>query len=500
MSQHPALSLSGISKTFGSTRALRQLHLDIHPGEVVALMGANGSGKSTLVRIISGVYDADEGEMHLRGVPYRPVSPRAARDAGIIAVHQIIADVGVPTLSVAENLCIDRLCGGDFPLFVGRRALKREAKRIAGEIGLDVDLDEPLSSLPIADQQLVAIARGLAAKPDLIIFDEPTASLSSAEADRLFQVINHLRAQNTAILYISHRIDDLRRVADRVVILRDGRVIGEHTRPIDFKAAITAMIGRELIPSAANDSRPTGETVLETRGLVLKPGATPFDMTLRQGEIVAVTGPIGSGKALLAETLAGIRRPLSGSIRVDGKDWRPHTLAEAISKGVFFAGEDRWRSSLFPAQVPFSTVAGTLSFPFLKAWFPWGIIGRGRENQAAQDSIAEFGIKCTGPGDRLSSLSGGNQQKVVLARWHQEAARLLLLVEPFQAVDVGAREDIFRLLKAKAADRATLVFVSDHEEAFEIADRILFMNHHSLVPVSDDGEIAELNHLGAARA
>jgi len=500
MTSNATLSLSRISKAFASTRALQNLQLDIHPGEVVALMGANGSGKSTLVRILSGVYRADSGEMQLRGKPYQPDSPRAARDLGVIAVHQIIADIGVPTLSVAENLCLDRLCGGGFPILTGKRALKREAQRIAQEIGLEVDLDTPLGNLSIAEQQLVAIARGVAAKPDLIIFDEPTASLSQDEAERLFQVINRLRDQNTAILYISHRIDDLRRLADRVVVLRDGRVIAEISRPIDFKAAITAMISRELSLSPANDDRKTSEVVLSAKNLTLKPGSASFDLSLRKGEIVAITGPVGSGKALLAETLAGIRRPYAGDIFVEDKAWRPRSQAEAIANGIFFAGEDRWRSSLFPLTVPFSNIAGTLSYPFLKRWFPWGGIRRSREIEAARDAIADFGIKCTGPDAPLTSLSGGNQQKIVLARWHLEPAKLLLLVEPFQAVDVGARDDIIRLLKERASDRATLVFVSDHEEAIEIADRILFMNHHSLVASSEDQDMAELNHLRAAQA
>jgi simple sugar transport system ATP-binding protein len=322
MTSNATLSLSRISKAFASTRALQNLQLDIHPGEVVALMGANGSGKSTLVRILSGVYRADSGEMQLRGKPYQPDSPRAARDLGVIAVHQIIADIGVPTLSVAENLCLDRLCGGGFPILTGKRALKREAQRIAQEIGLEVDLDTPLGNLSIAEQQLVAIARGVAAKPDLIIFDEPTASLSQDEAERLFQVINRLRDQNTAILYISHRIDDLRRLADRVVVLRDGRVIAEISRPIDFKAAITAMISRELSLSPANDDRKTSEVVLSAKNLTLKPGSASFDLSLRKGEIVAITGPVGSGKALLAETLAGIRRPYAGDIFVEDKACR----------------------------------------------------------------------------------------------------------------------------------------------------------------------------------
>jgi len=481
----PILSLSNIKKTFGSTRALRGLSLDLRPGEVVALMGANGSGKSTLVRIVSGVLPADSGEMVLRDRPFRPESPGEAREAGIVTVHQIIADVGVPTLTVAENLCLDRLCGGSFPAFAGDRALRREAAEIAGAIDLEVDLRAPLGDLSAAERQLVAIARGVAINPDVIIFDEPTASLSKNEAERLFQVIERLRERGAAILYISHRIDDLRRLADRVVVLRDGRIVAETARPVDFKAAVTAMIGRELEAPGDRRSTGSGATVLTARDLVLRPGARPFDLELREGEIVAVTGPVGAGKAALAETLAGIRAPSSGRIFLGDREWRPRDQAEAIAAGVYFAAEDRWRTSLFPSSVPFSTIAGTLSFPFLSNWFPWGRIDRNRETAAAGDLISTFGIKSSGPDASLTSLSGGNQQKVVLARWHLEPARLLLLVEPFQAVDVGARDDIIRILKERAANRATVVFVGDHGEAVEIGDRVLFMDHHGLTDAPD---------------
>lgn len=500
MEQRLILSLAGISKAFGSTQALRQLHLDIRPGEVVTLMGANGSGKSTLVRIISGVFAPDGGTMTLEGLPFRPQSPRQARSQGVVAVHQIIADVGVPTLSVAENLCLDRLCDGRQPFFVGKRSLKKQARQIAEAIGLVIDLDAPFDSLTIAEQQLVALARGVSAKPRLIIFDEPTASLSPAEAERLFQVIDHLRGQGAAILYISHRIDDLRRLADRVVVLRDGRVVAQQSAPLDFKAAITAMIGRDLSIAPQTAPRTVGEVVLDARDLQLKPHSAPFDLTLRKGEIVAITGAVGSGKAHLAEILAGIKRPFSGAITLENAPWKPRNQAEAIDQGVFYAGEDRWRSSLFPDATPFSNIAGTLSFPFLSQWFAWGWLNRRREDDAAHRAIVDFGIKCSGPQARLTSLSGGNQQKVVLARWHLEPAKLLILVEPFQAIDIGARDDLIRVLKSHAQDRATLVFVSDHEEAIEIADRILFMNHHSLTATSQDQDVLELSRLSVASA
>jgi simple sugar transport system ATP-binding protein len=209
------------------------------------------------------------------------------------------------------------------------------------------------------------------------------------------------------------------------------------------------------------------------RDLQLTAGSVPFDLDVRQGEIVAITGPVGGGKSRLARVIFGAARAAAGAMTLDGRPWRPGSPADAIRAGVFLAGEDRWRSSLFPDSVRFASIAGTLSFPFLSRWFRYGRVRRAREQHAARQAIAQFGVRCTGPDDRLIRLSGGNQQKVVLARWHVQPARLLLLDEPFQGVDAGARADIIDTLRRLAHERATLVFVSDLEEAFEIADRVV---------------------------
>ncbi|RKF49483.1 sugar ABC transporter ATP-binding protein [Paraburkholderia fungorum] len=482
----PILSASALTKQFGATVALSKLDLSIHPGEVVALMGANGAGKSTLVKILSGVYPPDAGTLTLLGKPYRPTSPQAAKQLGIATVHQSIADAVVPALSIADNLLLDRLCDPASAWRVPPAARREAARPLAGRVGLEADLSAPLGSLSLANQQLVTLARALAARPRLLILDEPTASLSAAEAERLFMRLEPLREEGVAILLVSHRLGDLRRMANRVAIVRDGHLVADLYPPIDFDAAVETMIGRPM-PQGRNQQTKHAtrlEPCFSVRDLQLTPESLPFDLDVQRGEIVAIAGPVGGGKSRLARTIFGAAHASRGRMVLDGKPWRPRSPADAIRAGVFLAGEDRWRTSLFPDSVPFASIAGTLSFPFLPHWFKRGLIRETVERDAAMDAIKTFGVRCTGPDDRLTRLSGGNQQKVVLARWHVERARLLLLDEPFQGVDAGARADIVDTLRRHAHERATIVFVSDLEEAMEIADRVVRFDRATLEPLT----------------
>ncbi|KQT69006.1 MULTISPECIES: sugar ABC transporter ATP-binding protein [unclassified Aureimonas] len=478
----PALRLRGISKSYGPTQALDAVDLDLVGGEVVALMGANGAGKSTLVKILCGLQAADRGSIEMAGASVVLATPGQAEAAGIVAVHQSIADVGVPTLSVADNLLLDLFCSGSGPLVLTKAKTRRLARERAERIGLDVDLGAQLSDISLADRQLVAIARAVAHRPKVLLLDEPTASLSAAESERLFAAVEGLKRSGVAIVYISHKTADLRRLADRTLVLRDGRVAGSFGRPVDFDAAIRLMVGHDVHRRARARVSEGAATVLELKGVRLRRSREPFDLNVRRGEIVAVTGPVGSGKTSLAGAIFGLWPFAEGSLHLDGRPFRSKGPADSIAAGIFHAGEDRWRTSFFPASVPFASIAGTIGFPFLKRWSKAGLVPERRERAAAIEAIGAFGIKAGGPDAKLSSLSGGNQQKVVLARWHAEPSRLLLLDEPFQGVDIGARDDIIAAIRERAGERATLVFVNDYEEALEVGDRILVMEDGRLLP------------------
>jgi simple sugar transport system ATP-binding protein len=482
----PALSLVSLSKRFGATQALDDVDFAVQRGEVVALMGANGAGKSTLAKIASGVIRPDGGRILVSGREISLSSPQAARAAGIVVVHQSTDQLGVPGLSVGENLLLDRLCGGGIGALVSRRRLFERARAVADGVGLDAPLDQDFGALGPAHRQLVAIARAVAADALVLILDEPTASLSAVEAERLFSVIDRLRGRGVGVLYISHRLGDIRRIADRIVILRNGRRVAEQAKPFDFAAVVQAMIGHNLGDVGREPPvERTPRVILRLAGVGLIPGAASFDLEIHAGEVVAVTGALGAGKSRLLRALFGLAPIARGSIELDGAPWRPACPAEAIAKGVFMAAEDRWRSSLLPAATPGGDIAGTIALPHRRSWFPWGVVNDRRESDAGDQVIRKLGVRCRSARDTLDLLSGGNQQKVVVGRWQSAPCRLLLLDEPFQGVDIGARRDIVAAVRADRRDGATLIATSDVEEAIEAADVVAVMRGHSIVGVHD---------------
>lgn len=469
--------VEGLRKSFGQNEVLGGISLDLFAGEVTVLMGANGAGKSTLVKIVSGVYERGAGTMRLAGQAFDPQTPAEAIRAGVVTVHQNINDGVVADLDVATNLTLDRLSGKGASLLFKPTNVRAEARAVADRMGLTIDLKARVSDLSLADRQMVAIARAMAHQPKVLILDEPTSSLSSAEADRLFSLIDRLRGQGVAILYISHRMSDIRRLADRIVSMRDGVVSGIFgQKPLDYEGAVNAMLGRKIHLDRIV-ARSSARAVFATEGLQLAHGAKPISMTLGAGEVVAITGLVGVGKTALAETLFGVRRPLAGAMQMDGKPYAPGSAREAIAAGVFLVAKDRAASGI----VGGFNIERNISLPFLKRMSGFGVMKKRAERVAARRQIDELGIVCRSEKDELSALSGGNQQKVMVARWMSQASRLFILDEPFQGVDISARRDIAAKLRASAEGRATLVFVTEIDEALETADRILVMSEHTIV-------------------
>ncbi|SDE52558.1 simple sugar transport system ATP-binding protein [Paracoccus isoporae] len=480
-----AIAIAGLTKSFARNRVLRGIDLTLPAGQVTVLMGANGAGKSTLVKILCGVFRPDGGSVMLGGRPFAPAAPVDALRAGVVTVHQNINEGVAPDLDVASNLLLDDLASGS-GFFLNRRRMREEGRRIADAVGLDVAMGREVASLSLADRQLVSIARAMAHRPRLMILDEPTSSLSAAETERLFALIEQLKAEGVAILYISHRMSDIRRLADRIVSMRDGQISGTFEgRDLDYAGAVRAMLGHEItevdirIPDA-------GGAVIEAAGMRLREGARPFDLTLRENEVVAVAGLVGSGKSALAEALFGVSAPVSGEMSLDGKPFRPKSPGDAVRQGVFHLSKDRLRN----AVIPDFDIARNITLPFLsRHQGALSIMRRGSERATAARMIDMMGVVCQGPRDEILTLSGGNQQKVVVARWLAEPCRLLILDEPFQGVDIEARRDIGRRIRDSAADRATLVLCAEIDEALEIADRILVMSEHSIAGAHRNAEI-----------
>ncbi|PWW00031.1 monosaccharide ABC transporter ATP-binding protein (CUT2 family) [Hoeflea marina] len=474
----PALlcRLQAVEKSFGANRVLKRLNLDLPAGEVTVLMGANGAGKSTLVKILSGVHGLDAGSVELEGRPYQPATPSEAIRAGVVTVHQSINDGVIPDLDVASNLMIDRLAEKSYGFRLNRTRLFAEAQAIADRMGLALNVRQPVRELGVADRQLIAIARAMAHQPKLLILDEPTSSLSAAEAERLFGFIEQFTALGVAVLYISHRMSDIRRIGDRIVSMRDGEVSGLFEgEDLDYEGAVQAMLGHRMTDVDIRIPDPN-RCVVEIDALRLKAGSRPISLDLRENEIVAVTGLLGSGKTALAQALFGMKPAQSGGVRLDGRPYAPTSPQQAIASGVFMSPKDRASN----AVVPQFNLLRNMTLPFLERYSRFSFVSRKAEKATANAMIEALAIVCRSDADEIGTLSGGNQQKVMLARWLAQDCRLLLLDEPFQGVDIRSRRDIGRKIRETAANRATLVFVSELDEALEIADRIIVMSEHAV--------------------
>jgi len=477
--------LAGINKSFGNNHVLRGVDLALSAGEIVVLMGANGAGKSTLVKLICGYHSLDGGTMTLNDRPYRPVDPAGAIAAGVVTVHQSIDDGVIPDLDVATNLMLDQLTIPGAGLLVRDKQMRSDAREVASSMGITTDVRTRVSDLGVADRQMIAIARAMAHSPKILILDEPTSSLSAAEAGRLFELIEKLSAQGVAILYISHRMSDIRRVATRIVCMRDGAVSGVFDQsPLDYDGAITAMLGRsmtevDVVPVS------NGEPILELRNLKLEKHAAPINLTAHNGEVIAVTGLLGSGKSKLAEIIFGLEQASDGDMLLDGIAYKPESAAGAVERGIHFSPKDRSSN----AVIPTFNIADNLSLPFLKSFTRGGLLSWNKQRKAADNMIDQIGIVCQSANDGISMLSGGNQQKVIIGRWLLESCRVLLLDEPFQGVDIGARRDIGKHIRHSAPGRATIVFVAEIDEALEIADRIVVLNENQIVGEHRNSEV-----------
>ncbi|MFD9440317.1 sugar ABC transporter ATP-binding protein [Streptomyces sp. NPDC060006] len=477
-----AVRLRGVGMAFGGRTVLESVSLDIAPGSVVALLGANGAGKSTLIKILSGVHTDHSGDVEVNGEPAALRSPLDARRLGIQTVHQRIGEGVVPGLTVAENLVFEELARqrGN-PFLDGRRLLAR-AREIQSALDLgwsDTVLKRDVTELGISDRQLLILARALATRPRLLVLDEPTSALSAAEAERLFTLVERMRDDGIAVLYVSHRLGEIDALADRLVVLRDGRLTEDQAKPFDWDRALRAMLAQA---QGAETARPadarqgigpgSGEIAVSLRGVPLLPGHPPQDLDLRAGEVTGVVGLLGAGKTELARGLFGAEPFPSGTVELDGTPYAPRRPADAIRRGVHLVPEDRHADALVPGW----SLAQNISLPFLRSLSTTGLVSRRRENALGRDTIERLGVVARDEHSAVEELSGGNQQKVVVGRWLAERPRVLILDEPFRGVDIGARRDIGRRARALAAEGAAVVVLSaDVDEVLEVADRVVVL-------------------------
>ena len=472
-----ACQISGIVKSFGPNKVLKEINLDLPAGMITVLMGANGAGKSTLVKILCGVHQADAGSVYLLGERFEPVSPADAFKSGVVTVHQSINNGVIPDLDVVSNLMIDKLAEQNSGFFINSEKLKKEAGKIASAMDINLDTATLVRDLGPADKQMIAIARAMAHAPKLLILDEPTSSLSENEAKRLFTLLQKLKEQGVAILYISHRMSDINSVADRIVAMRDGTISGLfEEKPLNYEGAVTAMLGQKLSQNEIKINARKRE-ILNLKGVRLANDSEPFDLSFYKNEIVSITGLIGSGKTTLASQIFGLSPNSKVKMTLNGDPYSPQSPKEAIAEGVFMCPKDRASN----AVVSEFDISNNLALPFFKKHSRFSFLRTKRLSQNARNSISELGIVCQSEADSVTTLSGGNQQKVMVGRWLAEESSVLLLDEPFQGVDIKARRDIGIQIRSTSSQRATLIFVAELDEALEIADRVIVLHEGNLV-------------------
>ncbi|MBN1417531.1 MAG: sugar ABC transporter ATP-binding protein [Planctomycetes bacterium] len=495
MSGEPLLSIRGASKAFPGVQALRDVDLSLHAGEVLAVIGENGAGKSTLMKIIGGILAPDAGEILIDGERATIRSVADAQRLGISIIHQEL-DLA-ENLDIAENLFLGRQpTRGPFG-WRDRRALYAGAEELLSRVGLRRPPRTIVGRLSPGEKQLVEIAKALSLRARAIIFDEPTSSLSSAETERLFALIAGLRARGMGVIYISHRLAEVARVADRVQVLRDGACAGRLAREeIDHDRMVRLMVGRSVSqyyrrvrpesPPAAHGA--TEATALEVRGLRIRRGADPIDLRVRAGEIVGLAGLVGAGRTEFARAVFGADRPAAGEVLVRGRPARIRAPRDAIAAGIGLVPEDRKAQGLILEMA----VRINISLAGLRRYRPFALLDRRRERAIAERMVDRLRIRTPSIEQKTSLLSGGNQQKVVLARWLALEPSLLILDEPTRGVDVGARAEIYALMSELTASGVGILMVSSEmEEVRGMSDRVAVMRGGTIAGILEGEGIAE---------
>ena len=471
MSTVPLLSIEKLGKQFAGIPALREASLELLPGEVHALAGENGAGKSTLINIVSGLLRPDSGSILFDGVKVQIHSPDTARKLGISVIYQDF-DLA-PNLSVADNILLgqepQRWCG-----FIDRHESRKRATQALQRVGLEIDPATPVSALSVARRQLVAIARATSRETRLLVMDEPTSALASHDIDHLLDLIQDLRNSGMTILFISHKLDEIFRIADRITVLRDGQTVA--CRPARLSSRheiISLMVGRELEEMFFKQGHATGEVLLEVRALRKRGLFHDISFTLRQGEILGIYGLKGAGRSDMAGALFGLIAPDGGEASLHGQLANIKSCRDAIRHGIGLVPEDRKALGLFPNM----NVQENLSLAALDDMSAAGFIRPGKERTAAKNFIAELNIRTRSPRQNIMSLSGGNQQKVMLARWLAGHPKVLILDEPTAGIDVGAKSEIYRFIGELTARGMGIILISSElPELLGLSDRVLVMH------------------------
>jgi len=485
------LALRKMGKLFGTNRVLEGVSLDLDAGEVHVLAGENGAGKSTLIRILAGIHTDYEGSIELRGRPVRFAGPHEAYRAGISVIHQELSLIG--PMSVVDNIYLGREPAARGGLWLDRTGQADRALGLCRQVGLELgaaDLTRPVEQFPLSVRNLVEIAKAVAFDARIVVMDEPTSALGRADVERLFALVGALRRRGCAIIYITHKMEEIYRVADRITVLRDGRLVGTAAASeCPEPKLIQWMIGRDLAPHSRPPTREAGAApgpaALEVRGFSVPhpvPGRPPairdFSVSVRGGEVVGIAGLQGSGGSELFQGLFGAYGPVCpGAVSIGGRPFSPRSPARSIARGLSYLTADRKGSGLVPAM----SVEHNVTLASLPRFSPGGVLRPGMERASAAAQAAALNIRLASPDQAAGTLSGGNQQKVVLAKWLETRPRVFLLEEPTRGVDIGAKTEIYSLMRRwTSAEMAILLISSELPELLLLCDRILVLHRGAL--------------------
>lgn len=489
----PVLTLEHASKSFGAVKALEDASIELYPREVHALLGENGAGKSTLVKILAGLHQPDRGTLTVGGAPVNLNGPAAARDAGIAVIYQ--EPNLFPDLSVAENVFMGR-----HPLRSGRRvdtrAMERQVASIFERLGVKLDPGRVARGLSVADQQIVEIAKALSLDARVIVMDEPTAALSAFEVERLFRVITTLSAQGAAVLFISHRLEEIFAICRTVTVMRDGRHV--FSGPIEGMTSdelVRAMVGRDIVKREGDDRAVADQTVLVVERLTREGVFTDISFSVHAGEILALAGLVGAGRSEVARAIFGIDRYDAGSVTVAGAPLRKAAPSTAMASGIGFVPEDRRQLGLVMSMA----TDGNIALASMDRLSRYGLLRKADERRFATEWAARLRMKYGRISDPISTLSGGNQQKAVLAKWLSRHPQALIVDEPTRGIDVSTKAEVHRLLIELAKDGVGILMISSElPEVLHLADRILVMREGRLVTEISRQEASEEVVLAAA--
>ncbi|WP_024614478.1 sugar ABC transporter ATP-binding protein [Clostridium sp. Ade.TY] len=468
----PMLKMEGVSKSFPGVKALDNVNITAYGGEVTALMGENGAGKSTLMKILSGVYTKDEGKIYLQGEEANIHGIKSAEELGVTIIHQELSIIN--NLTVAENIFLGNEKANKFGK-INKKLMVERSKMFLEQIGCAVDPNELAGNLNVGEKQMVEIAKALTKNAAIIIMDEPTTALTEVETKNLFKVIENLKSKGLAIIYISHRMEEIFAICDRVEVLRDGKYAGNALiKDIDNDDLITMMVGRKIEDQFPYREVKKGNVILDVKNLSSNAGVKDANFEVREGEILGVAGLMGSGRTELAKTIFGAYKKTNGTIKINGKELHGNSITEAIKNGICYLSEDRKKEGcVLGLSVSDNMTISNLDSYQNKLF----VLDKKKEASDVNDYIKKIRIKTPSPEQYIKNLSGGNQQKVILAKWLLTKPEVLIIDEPTRGIDVGAKKEIYELLnELKQSGKAIIMISSDMPEVLGISDRILVMS------------------------